>query len=51
MFGAGGNNTRQVNNPFKKRMQAFLFKPQGKMPRPLKNLGNEIIHRASGREG
>lgn len=51
VFGAGGNNTRQVNNPFKKRMQAFLFKPQGKMPRPLKNLGNEIIHRASGREG
>ncbi|QNK33110.1 AvrE-family type 3 secretion system effector [Serratia sp. JUb9] len=51
VFGASGNNTRQVNNPFKKRMQAFLFKPQGKMPRPLKNLGNEIIHRASGRDG
>ncbi|MCU7369219.1 AvrE-family type 3 secretion system effector [Pantoea stewartii] len=51
VFGASGNNTRQVNNPFKKRMQAFLFKPQGKMPRPLKNLGNEIIHRVSGRDG
>ncbi len=51
VFGASGNNTRQVNNPFKKRMQAFLFNPNGKMPRPLKNLGNEIIHRANGRDG
>ncbi len=51
MFGARGNNTRQVNTPFQKRMQAFLFKPQGKMPRWMKNLGNEIIHRASGRDG
>ncbi|MET3056229.1 AvrE-family type 3 secretion system effector [Serratia marcescens] len=51
VFGASGNNTRQVNNPFKKRMQAFLLKPRGKMPRPLKNLGNEITHRASGRDG
>lgn len=51
VLGASGNNTRQVNNSFKKRMQAFLFKPQGKMPRPLKNLGNEVIHRASGRDG
>ncbi|WP_431712392.1 AvrE-family type 3 secretion system effector [Serratia marcescens] len=51
VFGASGNNSRQVNNPFKKRMQAFLLNPQGKMPRPLKNLGNEIIHRASGRDG
>lgn len=51
LFGSSGNDTSQVNSPFKKRMEAFVLRLSGGWPRPMKNLGNEVKHRMNGREG